>query len=237
MQHAKGDGRATGRERARAAVRAMLHPRSIAIIGASPDRNKLNGRPLHFLRRDGYAGAVWPVNPRYAEIDGLKCYPDVASLPGAPDMAIVAVAAARAAETVAALGAKGCPVAVLFSSGFGELGPRGKEAERALAATARNSGIRLCGPNTLGLVNAFDKVTATFSQYADTPPLAGPVGFASQSGAFGTGISALARSRGLGFGYFVSTGNTADITPVEVMREMLEDERIRVLAGYLESAR
>ena len=235
MQHAKGDGRATGREQARAAVRAMLHPRSIAIIGASPDRNKLNGRPLHFLRRDGYAGAVWPVNPRYAEIDGLKCYPDVASLPGAPDMAIVAVAAARAEETVAALGAKGCPVAVLFSSGFGELGPRGKAAERALAATARASGIRLCGPNTLGLVNAFDKVTATFSQYADAPPLAGPVGFASQSGAFGTGISALARSRGLGFGYFVSTGNTADITPVEVMRGMLEDERIRVLAGYLES--
>ena len=140
-------------------------------------------------------GAVWPVNPRYAEIDGLKCYPDVASLPGAPDMAIIAVAAARAEETVAALGAKGCPVAVLFSSGFGELGPDGKARERALArhrAGQRRCGI--CGPNTLGLVNAFDKVTATFSQYADVPPLAGPVGFASQSGAFGTGISALARA-------------------------------------------
>ena len=146
MQDAKGDAQATERERARAAVRVTLHPRSIAIIGASPDRNKLNGRPLHFLRRDGYVGAVWPVNPRYAEIDGLKCYPDVASLPGAPDMAIIAVAAARAAETVAALGAKGCPVAVLFSSGFGELGPHGKEAERALAETAQANGIRLCGP-------------------------------------------------------------------------------------------
>ena len=123
---------------------------------------------------------------------------------------------------------------MLFSSGFGELGARGKELEHSLLATARASGVRICGPNTLGLVSAFDRATATFSQYADAPPLAGPVGFASQSGAFGTGISALARSRGLGFGYFVSTGNTADITPVEDMREMLEDERIRVLAGYLE---
>jgi acetate---CoA ligase (ADP-forming) len=232
VQHANGDVGQS--ERARAAVRAMLHPRSIAIIGASPDRNKLNGRPLHFLRRDGYAGAIWPVNPRHTDIDGLACYPDVASLPGVPDMAIVAVAAARAEETIAALGAKGCPVAVLFSSGFGELGPHGKALELALAATARANGVRICGPNTLGLVNAFAKASATFSQYADKPPLAGPVGFASQSGAFGTGISALARSRGLGFGYFVSTGNTADITPIETLREMLDDNRIRVLAGYLE---
>lgn len=212
----------------------MLHPRSIAIVGATPARNKLNGRPLHFLRRDGYPGAIWPVNPRYADIDGLKCYPDIAALPGAPDMAIIAVAAARAEETIAALGAKGCPVAVLFSSGFGELGAEGKALERSLIATARASDVRICGPNTLGLVSAFDRAPATFSQYADIPPLAGPVGFASQSGAFGTGISALARSRGLGFGYFVSTGNTADITPVEVLREMLEDDRIKVLAGYLE---
>ncbi|MEZ0302201.1 MAG: acetate--CoA ligase family protein [Hyphomicrobiaceae bacterium] len=212
----------------------MLHPRSIAIVGATPASNKLNGRPLHFLRRDGYPGAIWPVNPRYADIDGLKCYPDIAALPGAPDMAIIAVAAARAEETIAALGAKGCPVAVLFSSGFGELGAEGKALERSLIATARASDVRICGPNTLGLVSAFDRAPATFSQYADIPPLAGPVGFASQSGAFGTGISALARSRGLGFGYFVSTGNTADITPVEVLREMLEDDRIKVLAGYLE---
>jgi acetate---CoA ligase (ADP-forming) len=234
MSAQQQSGRPPNGERARAAVRAMLHPHSIAIIGASPDSNKLNGRPLHFLRRDGYAGAIWPVNPRYADIDGLECYPEIAALPAVPDMAIIAVAAARVGETIAALGAKGCPVAVVFSSGFAELGLEGKALERSLLATARANGVRICGPNTLGLVSAFDKAPATFSQYADNPPLAGPVGFASQSGAFGTGISALARSRGLGFGYFVSTGNTADITPVEVLREMLEDDRIRVLAGYLE---
>jgi len=142
----------------------MLHPRSIAIIGASPDSNKLNGRPLHFLRRDGYAGAIWPVNPRYADIDGLECYPKIAALPAVPDLAIIAVAAARVGETIAALGAKGCPVAVVFSSGFAELGLEGKALERSLLATARANGVRICGPNTLGLVSAFDKAPATFSQ-------------------------------------------------------------------------
>lgn len=216
------------------AVRALLDPRSIAIIGATPDRNKLSGRPQHFLERDGYAGDIWPVNPRYPEIGGRKCYPDVASLPAAPDLAIVAVAAARAGEVVAALGDKGCPVAALFSSGFGEMGEAGKKLEADLAETARRHGIRLCGPNTLGLVNAFARMPATFSQYADDVTVAGPCGFASQSGAFGTAISALARSRGLGFGYFVSTGNTADITPAECLSQILEDERIRVAAGYIE---
>ncbi|HRD77205.1 MAG TPA: CoA-binding protein, partial [Hyphomicrobiaceae bacterium] len=186
------------------AVAAMLRPRSIAIVGATPDPIKLNGRPQFFLERDGYAGEIWPVNPRYADIRGRKCYPDIAALPGAPDMAIIAVAAERAREIVAALGARGCPVAVLFSSGFGELGEAGKRLEAELVATARATGIRLCGPNTLGLINAFERMPATFSQYADAPPLAGPCGFASQSGAFGTGISAMARSRGLGLGYFVS---------------------------------
>jgi acyl-CoA synthetase (NDP forming) len=221
------DGHAVGR---------LLRPRSIAIVGATPDTNKLSGRPQHFLTRDGFAGRIYPVNPRYPEIAGIRCWPSVDSLPEAPDAAIVAVAAARVLEAIEALGRKGCPVAIIFSSGFGELGAEGKALEARLLETARAHGVRLCGPNTLGLVNAFDRTPATFSQYADKPPLAGPVGFASQSGAFGTGIAALARSRGLGFGYFVSTGNTADLTPVDCLAAMLEDERVRVLAGYLEGA-
>ena len=218
----------------RAGVRAMIEPRSIAIIGAGPDTNKLSGRPQHFLMRDGYAGRIYPVNPKYAEINGLTCYPDVAALPEAPDMAIVAVAAKRAVGVVADLGEKGCPVAVLFSAGFGELGAEGRALEDELVTTARANGIRLCGPNTLGLVNAFANMSATFSQYADITPVPGPIGFASQSGAFGTAIAAVARSRGLGLGYFLSTGNTVDITPFECLAEIIEDDRIRVAAGYVE---
>ena len=216
------------------AVKSMLYPKSVAIIGASPDANKLNGRPFHFMRRDGYAGRLYPVNPRYDEIDGVKCYPDVDSLPEAPDMAIVAVSAARCLETVEALGRKGTPVAVIFSSGFGEMGAEGKALEAKLLDVARRHGIRICGPNNLGLISAFDRVTATFSQYANTPPVPGPVAFASQSGAFGTGIAALARSRGIGFGYFVNTGNQIDINLMEVLEETLNDERISVAAAYLE---
>jgi len=219
------------------AIQALLSPASIAIIGASPDANKLNGRPLHFLRRDGYAGAIYPVNPKYDEIDGLKCFPDVEALPEAPDMAVIAVAASRANDVVAALGRKGTPVAVLFSSGFGEMGEEGRAREAALVETARTHGIRLCGPNTLGLINSFTHMPATFSQYADQPPQPGPVAFASQSGAFGTGIAAQARSRGLGFGYFVNTGNQSDITLMEVLSTAMDDQRIQVLSAYLEGIR
>ena len=212
----------------------MLDPGSIAIIGAGPDTNKLSGRPQHFLMRDGYGGRIYPVNPKYDEISGVACYPDVAALPEAPDMAIVAVAAKRAVRVVADLGQRGCPVAVLFSAGFREMGDEGRALEDELIAAARENGIRLCGPNTLGLVNAFSNMSATFTQYADLTPVPGPIGLASQSGAFGTAIAAVARSRGLGLGYFLSTGNTADITPFECLSEIIEDERIRVVASYIE---
>lgn len=219
------------------ALSNLLHPKSIAVIGASPDSNKLNGRPLHFLRRDGYEGKLYGVNPKYTDINGVTCYPDVASLPEAPDLAVVAVSQKLATAAIAALGEKGCPVAVIFSSGYSELGPEGAKHEQELLATARAGGIRICGPNNLGLINAFENVTATFSQYADETPIPGPVAFASQSGAFGTGISALARSRGIGLGYFVNTGNQADITLIEALSEIADDPRISVLSAYIEGLR
>ncbi len=219
------------------ALRFLFHPKSIAIIGASPDANKLNGRPFHFLRRDAYAGDLYPVNPKYTEIDGVRCYPDVESLPKAPDLAIIAVSARLATGFIAALGQKGTPVAIIFSSGYSELGADGAKLEQDLLQTAQKNSIRICGPNNLGLINAFENVTATFSQYADKPPIPGPVAFASQSGAFGTGISALARSRGIGLGYFVNTGNQADITLVETLSEIADDPRISVLSAYIEGLR
>lgn len=219
------------------ALSFMLRPKSIVVIGATPDTNKLNGRPLHFLRRDGYQGNLYGVNPKYTDINGVPCFPDVASLPEAPDLAIVAVSQKLATAAVGELGKKGVPVAVLFSSGYSETGPKGAEYEQELLDVARQNGIRICGPNNLGLINAFEHVTATFSQYADQTPIPGPVAFASQSGAFGTGISALARSRGIGLGYFVNTGNQADITLTDALIEIADDTRISVLSGYIEGLR
>ena len=216
------------------AIHGLIHPRSIAIVGASADLSKINGRPLKFLIEKGYAGRILPVNPKYPQIAGLACSPDIASLPEAADLAIVAVPAREVLASIDALGQRGVRAAVIFSSGFGETGPDGVRLEQAVADCARRHGMVLCGPNCLGFVNAFDKVYATFSQYVDGDTGPGPIAFVTQSGAFGTAIAALARQRGLGLGYFINTGNQADLDFSELMDSVIDDPRIRVAAGYLE---
>ncbi len=218
-------------------IRALINPSSIAILGASANLEKLNGRTLQYLQRAGYGGAIYPVNPKYDGIAGLTCYPDVASIPGAIDLAIVAIPARHVTAAIAALGEKGARAAVVFSAGFAEMGADGAALEAAIVEAARGHGMRLCGPNTLGLINGFTGATATFSQYAKGPIVAGPVAFITQSGAFGTAIAALARLRGMGLGYVVNTGNEADVTLVDVMDEILADERIRVCTAYVEGLR
>lgn len=218
----------------RDALQRMLSPKSIAIVGVSSDFNKLNGRTLKFLLDKGYAGTIFPVNPKYDEIAGIKCYASVADLPEPADLAVVAVPAKLVIDTVRQLGAADIPGAVIFSSGFGEMGAEGKALEAELTQVARDSGVRVCGPNGLGIINAFEGVMATFSQYADAETPAGPVGFVTQSGAFGTAIAALARRRHLGFGLFMNTGNEADIDFVTGMSAVLDDPRITAGAGYIE---
>ncbi|TNB47724.1 acetate--CoA ligase family protein [Martelella lutilitoris] len=217
-----------------AVIRQLVNPRSVAVIGASADFSKVNGRPLKHLIEKGYGGEILPVNPKYREIAGLACYPDIASLPHAADLAIIALPAALVCDCVLQLGRKGTRAAVIFSSGFGEMGPDGKALERELADTAKAARVILLGPNCLGFINAFENVYATFSQYADGETGAGPVAFVTQSGAFGTAIAALARRRGLGLGYFVNTGNQADLDFAELMMAVVEDPRVKVAAGYLE---
>ena len=220
-----------------AAVAGLVRPASIAIIGASADFAKINGRPLKHLLDKGYAGRMLPVNAKYAEIAGLPCYPSIEALPEAADVAIVAVPARQVVATIAALGARGVRAAVIFSSGFGEMGEAGQALEAELVRCAKSAGVVLCGPNCLGFINAFENVYATFSQYADGETGAGPVAFVTQSGAFGTAIAALIRQRGLGLGYFMNTGNEADLEFSELMGAVIEDPRIKVAAGYLEGVR
>lgn len=215
-------------------MRALLAPRSVAILGASEDLNRLNGRPLKFLIRAGYKGRIFPVNPKYSEIAGHKCYPDVASIPEPVDLAIVGVPARLVIDSIRALGQKKVLAAIVFASGFGEMGAEGQQLERALVAEARAQGVRVLGPNGLGLINAFDGMLATFSQYGNGETPAGPIAFVTQSGAFGTAIAALGRQRGLGLGYFVNTGNEADVDFVAAMSAVLEDARIKVGIGYIE---
>ncbi|MBI2152176.1 MAG: acetate--CoA ligase family protein [Candidatus Rokubacteria bacterium] len=212
----------------------FFRPGSIAILGASEDFVKISGRPLKFLLDKGYRGKVFPVNPKYEKVAGLPCYPTVTAIPEPVDLAIVAVPAAAVLEALDQCVAKGVRSAVVFSSGFGEMGEEGRVLERRVAERARRSGLRLCGPNTLGFVNTFDRVMATFSQAGEgeTPP--GPIAFVTQSGAFGTAIFALARQRGLSFGYFVNSGNEADLEFADLLDYVVADPKVRVISGYIE---
>ncbi|MCC2596165.1 acetate--CoA ligase family protein [Pusillimonas sp. MFBS29] len=212
----------------------MLQPQSVAVIGASAQFSKINGRPLKHLLEKGYQGRIYPVNPKYSELGGLSCYPDAASLPEPPDLAVIAVPAKDVPASLRELGMAGGRAAVVFSSGFGEIGAEGLEQEQLLRTIAQEYDMVLCGPNCLGFINAHENVYATFSQYADGPTNSGPIGFVTQSGAFGTAIAALVRQRGLGLGYFINTGNEADAGFSELMSIVVEDPRTRVVAGYLE---
>jgi acetyltransferase len=219
------------------ALDRMLNPASIAILGASEDFVKINGRPLKFLLDKGYGGRIYPVNPKYDTLAGLPCYPTIGAIPEPVDLAIVAVPAAAVLESLRQCAAKGAAAAVVFSSGFAEMGEAGRALEGEITGLAHASGLRVCGPNTLGFMNTFDRVMATFSQAGEgeTPP--GPVGFVTQSGAFGTAIFALARQRGLSLGYFINSGNEADVDFGDLLAHVLEDARIRVVAGYIEGLR
>lgn len=219
------------------AMRALLRPRSVAILGCSENFARINGRPLKYFLENKFKGQIFPINPKYRSIAGLRCYADIREVPEPVDLAVVAVPAQAVLESVRALIEKGTPAAVVLSSGFAETGPIGAALQRELVAVARAGGLRLCGPNAVGVLNAFEGVTATFSEYLEEPILPGPVGFVSQSGAFGTGIAALARERKLGLGYFVNTGNESDIDISDALRFFVEDERIHVVAGYLEGIR
>jgi acetyltransferase len=222
------------KDEAKDALKALLAPRSIAILGASSDFRKVSGRPVKHLLDKGYKGRIYPVNPRAETIGPLKAYPSVAAIEDDIDLAIIVLPASEVLNCVRELGAKGVPVAVIFSSGFSEMGDAGRKYEQDVVAAAREGGVRLCGPNCLGLINSFDNVLATFSQYADSVTPSGPIGFVTQSGAFGTAIAALARRRGLGLGYFVNTGNEADLTFSDIMGEVIRDPRIKMGAGYIE---
>ncbi|WP_027718195.1 acetate--CoA ligase family protein [Desulfovirgula thermocuniculi] len=223
------------------ALKPFFAPGSIAVIGASSDPEKPGGRALRALVNKGYAGRVYPVNPRHATIFGLPCYPSVTDIPGEVDLAVVSVPAAQVYNTLERCAQKGVRAAIIFSSGFAETGPEGKLWQAQITALARRTGMRVCGPNCLGIVNTESNVMASFAFIVDLadPPGEGPktVGFVTQSGAFGALIYAQALAGGVGLKYFVSVGNEADLEFADFLRYMVHDRSIRVIGGYLEGAK
>jgi acyl-CoA synthetase (NDP forming) len=216
----------------------LLTPRSVAIVGASDDPLRIGGRPIASMLRQGFAGRILPVNPNRATVQGLPAYASVAALPEAPDVAIVAVAAGMTMEVIERLAARGTGAALVFSAGYAETGPEGAALEARMVASARAHGMRILGPNSLGLLNPRNGFYGSFTSVVDTRfPTPGGVAIASQSGAYGGHILALARDHDIGIAACVMTGNEADISLGEVIGVLVEDEHTDVIAVYSEGIR
>lgn len=218
----------------------LLDAQTVAVIGASPDDDKIGGKPMRFLAEFGFRGQVYPVNPRYGEIGGLRCYPDLESIDGQIEVAIIAVPYQHAQAVVEQCVRKGVRQIVMFTSGYAETDAAGEARQHALVRALRDTGVRLLGPNTLGLANLATGFIANFGQAFELPRgvlKPGRVGFVSQSGAFGTFIFTLAAEQGIGFKYFAVTGNEADITVSDLIAAMIEDPDVDLVAGYVEGIR
>jgi acetate---CoA ligase (ADP-forming) len=238
MHAGGGDAMATETRGRFTGLTPLLAPRSVAILGASNDPTRIGGRPLAYMKVSGFKGALYPVNPNRADVQGVKAYRSVADLPEAPDVAIVAVPAGIAVEAVEELGRGGAKAALVFTAGFAEVDAEGEAAQARMVAAARAHGMRVLGPNCLGVFDGRTGYYATFSSSFDSGwPVPGRIGIASQSGAYGTHLYTLARNRGIGASLCIMTGNEADVTVGECIGWLAENPEVDVIAAYIEGIR
>jgi acetate---CoA ligase (ADP-forming) len=219
-------------------LRPLFRPRSVAIIGASDNPNKVGGRPLHFLKKAGFSGALYPVNPRGGIVQDLDAYRSLAEIDGSIDQAIIAVAAPQVLQAVRDCIARGIPTLQIFAAGFAEQGERGSRAQAEIEAIARKTGTRVVGPNSLGLFEVHEGFFGTFSTALDGAwPDAGDIGIATQSGAFGSYVYGLAQAHGLRFSAFVATGNEVDVDVADCVAYLAQDPRTRTILVTIEGTR
>jgi acyl-CoA synthetase (NDP forming) len=213
----------------------LFNPRGIAVVGASGDISRFGGQTIRALNTFGFAGGIYPVNPKYAEIDGRKAYASIETIDGPCDVAVIALPAAHVAGVVAACARKGISFAVVLGGGFREIGPEGERLEQEMLAAARAGGVRLIGPNCIGLLNVHAHVVAAFGSLTRAPKLQpGGVSVAVQSGGFGMSVVIQAAMAGVGFRYVVATGSETDITMPELIDHYVDDPGTRVIFAYVE---
>jgi acetyltransferase len=210
----------------------LLRPKAVAVIGAAREEGKVGHVVLNNLLSGGFAGGIYPVNPRASEILGLRCYPSVLDVPRPVDLAVIAVPATLVPDVITQCAEAEVGAAVIISAGFAESGPAGAALQRKVLARARAAGIRILGPNCLGLISTHVRLNASF---AGAMPPAGGIALVSQSGALGTAILDRAAEDGLGISHFVSVGNRVDISEPDLLAALEEDPATTVIALYLES--
>jgi acetyl coenzyme A synthetase (ADP forming)-like protein len=212
----------------------IFSPRSVAVVGASRSRDSLGWAILHNLVTSEFAGSIYPVNPHARAIHSLRCYPSLAAIPDPVDLVMVVVPKAHVEAVVDEGLAAGVGGFVVITAGFGEVSEAGRAVERRLRDKVRAAGVRMIGPNCMGVINADPEVrlNATFSP---TPARFGSLGFVSQSGALGVAILNVAEDLGVGLSQFVSMGNKADVSGNDLVEHWEDDPATRVIAMYLES--
>jgi acetate---CoA ligase (ADP-forming) len=216
------------------ALKLFFEPKTVAVIGASRQRGTIGGEIFHNLRSYGFKGTIYPVNPAAAAIEGVRAFSSVEAIPDAVDLAVIVVPAERVVEVAAACGRKGVKALVVISAGFSETGTEGKERQANLVSVCRAFGMRLIGPNCMGIANT-DYEVLLDATFAPGVPPPGRVGFSSQSGALGLAIIEFANALGLGISTFVSVGNKADISGNDLLRYWESDDNTDVILLYLES--
>ncbi|HEY3683653.1 MAG TPA: acetate--CoA ligase family protein [Streptosporangiaceae bacterium] len=238
--HASDGSANTAEELTGALVTALGAPESIAIIGASDDPAKLSGRPIANLRRCGYAGRILPINSRRATVQGLPAYASLDAAPGPVHVAIIALPQPAVPDALRACAKAGVPLAIIFASGFAEVGGDGVAAQEEIARIAGETGIRVLGPNTIGAAALATGAAATFTTAFDDASqdiVPGSVALVSQSGALGAYMMNSAMRSGVGVGHFVHTGNEADLTVAEIIGLLAADVGVNVVLTYLEGVR
>ncbi len=218
----------------------LLNPRSIAMIGASDNAGRIGGMPLELLSHFGFAGEVYPVNPKYAEVFGYRCYAQVEDLPAVPDLAVLAIGARDVTAMLRRCHAVGIRAAVVYAAGFAEEGAAGLLLQQELVQFCRESGMQVAGPNCMGLANlntraftAFAAIFKTASMQSDT----GCVSVLTQSGNVCSALYGLVRARDLPVSHFINTGNEATVDFAQYLAYLAEDSHTEIVLGYVEQIR
>src|ERR1700720_3228937 len=223
---------------------SFFSPESIALIGASRDLEKIPGRLLSMLRKNDYPGQLYPINPNYGDIDGLKCYPSISAVGQPVDLAIVIIPAKAVLGALKQCAAAGVKNAVIISSGFAEEGGDSAAMQDKIANLAKKTGMRISGPNAEGFYSQVQRVAATFSPTVDVKPAVAPlvatkrrIGIVAQSGGIGFAIYHRAKALGVALSYVVSAGNESDLGAGEFLEYMVQDASTDVILLFIEGIR
>ena len=216
-------------------LESLLRPQSVAVIGASDNPARIGGRPIYSMLKDNFQGKLFPVNPNRDIVQGLQAYPNISSVPVPVDSAVISVPENVALQVIKECAESGVKSAVVFTSGFAETGTAGLDAQQQIAKIASDSGMRILGPNCLGVFNLSTGWFGTFANTLASKKIPnGPIGIVTQSGAYGGHLFTITQNRGVGTNYWVTTGNEVDIDVAEVIKFYASEPEIRVIISYAE---